>query len=264
MHGLHLPLTGQLLSLNQIFLLSFMSDRYKNLNHWAGGQVSLCSGLLKSFAPAGKKLTPMLAIAIQGLLFNLGFLLGGRKKIGLYLGATISALWAYIQPFILYYFIFGKDLLFMASYYASKLEQLGVMDKGQWGVLFTALILFKLILAWSVVFIASRINSSQFETYQSICEKNNILKKQNSLPHQNILVATIKDMLSPFFIFSLLLMTLFFYFTHTDKAVFIYKVLRVIMSSFLVFYFVRTKIWSTLFGWLRKRRFARDILRDFR
>lgn len=103
MHAAHVPLTGTLLSINQGLFLS----RITRLNHdlpgarTLGFEVSTVTALLKSFAPVGKKLTPMLAIGVQGFLFSLGTGLFGANLVGVIIGSMLLAIWGIVQPAIL-------------------------------------------------------------------------------------------------------------------------------------------------------------------
>lgn len=118
MHAMHLPLTGYFLSLNQIFWMARIvktgGDRFSPVS------IGIFAACLKSLSPQGKRLMPMLAIAMQGALFNAGSLLI-RNRAGLILGAWLSSLWGFVQPFLFYYLIFGSALI---EAYASAYESL--------------------------------------------------------------------------------------------------------------------------------------------
>ena len=73
LHSLKIPLSGHFLSLNQTAFLSRSS--FKLNSKKAPLEISLTASILKSLSPAGKKLTPMLAIAAQGLLFYIGIMI---------------------------------------------------------------------------------------------------------------------------------------------------------------------------------------------
>ncbi len=123
LHAFHVPLTGQFLSLNQGFLLSYAmvtAQRTANTSLLPAG-ISVIAASLKSLSPAGKKLTPMLAIAMQGWLYNLGILLGGNSLLGRALGAALSSLWAFIQPFLFLGVVFGLEWQKLYAAYASSL-----------------------------------------------------------------------------------------------------------------------------------------------
>jgi hypothetical protein len=95
LHAAHIPMTGTMLSLNQALFLS----RITRLNHDLPGarslgfEISSVTALLKSFAPVGKRLTPMLAIGVQGLLFTAGTTIFGPTLIGVIAGSMLLAVW---------------------------------------------------------------------------------------------------------------------------------------------------------------------------
>src|SRR6185295_7221686 len=70
LHAMHIPFTGQLLSLNQIAVLSHATKMHPEKS--APLTISVVAALLKSLSPIGKRLTPMLALTMQGLLFTFG------------------------------------------------------------------------------------------------------------------------------------------------------------------------------------------------
>src|SRR5690606_26328753 len=99
LHGLRLPLAGHLLSLNQGFILTRATLEIEDSKSPA--LISATSAILKSLSPAGKKLTPMLALSVQGQLFNLGPLLLGNNPVGRSLGMILLCIWGFIQPLAL-------------------------------------------------------------------------------------------------------------------------------------------------------------------
>lgn len=113
LHAFHVPLAGQLLSLNQIYILTRAARASGDRREAAAAaeSVSLSAALWKAYAPAGKKLTPMLAIAAQGLLFSGGVRALGRSRAGVALGAVLSSVWAFLQPFAIAWVAFGDPLL---------------------------------------------------------------------------------------------------------------------------------------------------------
>jgi len=65
----------------------------------------------KSLSPAGKKLTPMFAISVQGLLFSLAQLLGGVSLLGHILGVWLISLWSMSQPILLGWVLNGDPFI---------------------------------------------------------------------------------------------------------------------------------------------------------
>jgi hypothetical protein len=107
LHALHVPLTGTVLSLNQGLFLSRitrMNSLVKNKNSGTDTlafEVSSVTAILKSMSPVGKRLTPMLAIAVQGFLFTVGVGLFGANIFGVLVGSILLSMWSVAQPAIL-------------------------------------------------------------------------------------------------------------------------------------------------------------------
>ena len=120
LHGLHVPMAGHVLSLNQGFILSRAQVELQDKR--AAGLISTTAALLKSLSPAGKKLTPMLAIAMQGQLFGLGSMLLGNNMLGHSLGMLLLCVWGFIQPLFFYALVFGETLWGMSEFYLQQLQ----------------------------------------------------------------------------------------------------------------------------------------------
>ncbi len=75
-HGLRIPMGGHALSVNQGIVLTLAAKKCSSGAEAAKytNTISIYSSILKSLSPAGKKLTPMLALSCQGILFSFGFL----------------------------------------------------------------------------------------------------------------------------------------------------------------------------------------------
>lgn len=100
MHGLHLPLAGTMLSLNQAaFLTRAVRSQKQDPNARSlAFEISAVTAILKSFAPVGKRLTPMLAITAQGALFTTSIYVFGANLFGVVLGSILLATWGVLQP----------------------------------------------------------------------------------------------------------------------------------------------------------------------
>jgi hypothetical protein len=112
LHGMKLPFAGTFLSLNQgVFLTRVVKlNQLRKGSHTLAFRVSNITALLKSLSPAGKKLLPMLAISVQGLLFSMGTLLLGANLPGCFLGAVLSSLWGVFQPLAVLWVVYGFPL----------------------------------------------------------------------------------------------------------------------------------------------------------
>ncbi|MBL7716258.1 MAG: hypothetical protein JNL01_12405 [Bdellovibrionales bacterium] len=114
LHAMHVPFRGQFLSMNQGFLLSrasFVAASGRRDATRLSSQISLITACLKSLSPLGRRLTPMLAITVQGLLFSLGQALGGVSILGHTLGITLVSTWAVLQPILIGTLVGGMAFL---------------------------------------------------------------------------------------------------------------------------------------------------------
>ncbi|MEW6058482.1 MAG: hypothetical protein AB1540_17945, partial [Bdellovibrionota bacterium] len=148
-HALHIPFGGHFLSLNQGLILTLAARQV----HGRKEAVHVCSSiaalaaLLKSFSFAGKRLFPMLAISVQGLLYTMGIALFGRNCLGVAVGWILLSLWAFAQPILVYWIIFGGVLF--EGIERIWIEAAGFLkisaESGIW--ILAGLVVFKLILA---------------------------------------------------------------------------------------------------------------------
>lgn len=108
-HSLHIPLTGQWLSLLQIGLLSLASRFDAGKHPCFAVKASSYAMVVKAAVSPGKKLTPMVAIFMQGALYNLPFLILGITILSRVSGALLASLWGVFQPIATLWLIFGGD-----------------------------------------------------------------------------------------------------------------------------------------------------------
>lgn len=234
LHSFKIPFSGQLLSLNQVFILTRASIKIKEKS--SGALISNTSALLKSLSPAGKKLTPMLAISAQGNLFTFGVYFFGNNIIGRLFGAFLSSLWSYIQPLCIYLILFGKDLYFMAQYFLAKLNKVFTITENQILSLILMIIFIKVILSFILVIAAHYLSDKHFSFYESWAKRQKIKKtKKETSP----IKGAIRDLMNPLFLLSLSLMTLFFIYSKADLATLIWQFLRPIALGFVIFYILR-------------------------
>lgn len=237
LHAFKLPLSGQILSLNQIFILSHASIK---IPHQATpATISMISALLKSLAPAGKKLTPMLAIACQGHLFSLGLWMGGVNFLGRCMGATLSALWAYIQPLMLYLLLFGEEIIYIYNYFFKKLSSFLSITHDNFLLILSSLILLKILISLSLVILSYRINDKQIEKIANWAKKYQKPAKATNTSNLHPLLGALKDLVNPLFLLSLLLTLIFFYFADSSYSTLIWSMLRPIGIGYLIFFLLR-------------------------
>ncbi len=260
LHGLSLPFTGYLLSLNQIFFLS--RSTLKTSNARAPLVISSIVAVLKSLSPAGKKLTPMLAISTQGFLFSLGTMVCGANSIGVWIGAILASVWSFFQPMLLYYFIFGKSLFeALGFFYKKVLEWFPFLPSTNHSIFLTVLflVLLKALLASLLVVVAILLPESKYQKWQkkilSVAKTpaQKRLQEQESAKKfslaENVQNA-FHSVWNPLFIFSLCLMIVSLLFVEHSWAQFIWLALRPVAISFLLYLLlllVPQEWWSTRF-----------------
>ncbi len=247
LHSFKIPFSGMFLSLNQIFLLTISTKEIKDPN--SPGLISTASAVLKSLAPAGKKLTPMLAISAQGHLYGFGIIILGQNIFGRILGGVLSSLWSFIQPLAIYIILFGKDLSFMLSYFESKLAKVFNLNQINFIEIFGFLILFKVILAIIIVIGSQFIKQSHVEQYLNWSQKYKMKPKSNQV--NSPLKGTLKDMFKPMFLISFILMGLFYFYSTGNYTKVIWNLTKPLAIAFIIFYILRVFPIEKIIGKLR-------------
>ncbi|MBS0653015.1 MAG: hypothetical protein JSR39_05740 [Verrucomicrobia bacterium] len=227
MHALHIPFTGTLLSLNQIFLLtrslSQVSSRSRTFSPFS---ISASAALIKCLAPIGKKLTPMLAICMQGMLYNLGILCFGNTLLGRLTGGVLSSIWSFLQPLLLYWLLFGSSF-FLA------VENLAWMES-----LFYGLIVGKAIAAFLIVLFTPLLPASKFEQY--FHKLSSITKSKHlSSVFRHPAKQALSDLCKPLFLASLVITVVFLYFSQGMSKILIWGIIRPLGAGFLCFFLMR-------------------------
>jgi len=235
LHSLKIPFSGHTLSLNQGFILTKASIEIDDKDGPA--LISTTSALLKSLSPAGKKLTPMLAISMQGQLFNLGTRIFGRNLIGHLLGMSLLCMWSFIQPLCIYLILFGKDLIYMTQYFIKKISK--VIPVTEEGLLVTIAIILcvKIILGIGLVILAYKLKNKDISKYERWAknQRPRIKKHSTSSPY----VMAFKDLMNPLFIVSILLTTIFYIFSRSSHSAMIWALLRPLAGGYLIFLAIR-------------------------
>jgi hypothetical protein len=237
LHGLRVPFAGKLLSLNQTFLLSWFSRNHPESDRGFAAEISAITALLKSLSPMGKKLTPMLGISTQGLLFSFGVFICGNNIIGSVLGSILAGTWAFIQPILLYFLIYGATLFKVVDFYIQAAKKWFPVSPQNllWAV--AILVIIKLFLHAVLALAAWSFKSDKIESYVS---KISRAHKKWGLSNPKTLIQGIKsDLTQPFFMFSLLLTSVFLIFSESDRTRVILGVLKPLATAFLCFLCIR-------------------------
>lgn len=240
LHAFHIPFSGHFLSLNQIAILSQATRSLGGKS--APMEISAIAAILKSLSPTGKKVTPMLAIAMQGLLFNCGTFICGNGVVGRVLGACLSALWSFIQPALIYTLIFGGTLWTAVT---QTLEQL--LPAGSFGILIGALIGGKCLLAAVCAIFPACIPLSYFKGL------NQRASTKPTQPQKNIFFMAFRDMLRPLFLFSLILTLAVFYILNAPTDMLFWLLVRPLAFGYLFFILIRWLPIEKVIALLEKR-----------
>lgn len=255
LHAFRIPFSGTFLSLNQGFLLcrATLASQHLQGAKFVPYSVSNVAAVLKSLAPAGKKLGPMLSLSMQGLLFSLGLWIFGARLVGLVLGMLLLSLWAFVQPVLTYYLFFGERLFSAFAYVLEKtLPYLGLsLESLAW--VFFGLVLLKLAAATALALFAWRTQGRlNYEDRLVRIAHERGLKTQLTEPKASLrppLVLALRDLLRPIFLLSLAATAAFLYFAEHEGAGIGWLLLRPVAVAFLFFYFSRT---LTLDRWLAR------------
>ena len=247
LHSFKIPFTGHFLSLNQAFILGRVTLLLKEDRRcrFAPAQISLISSLLKSLSPAGKKLTPMLAISAQGFLFNLGTLVFGINPIGVWVGAVILSIWSFVQPIGIYIILFGENLIFMGQYFLKKLSFLPNITVQEIWIIVLSLVAIKITLATIITFLVFYLNKEQYQKWQDTLIKKSERKRLNlkaSFEDQTFsksVKGAAKDLFNPLFILTWFFTGLFFIFAKSSHSSLVWILCRPLIIGFLLFLSIR-------------------------
>lgn len=241
-HALKIPLTGQVLSLNQLAYLLNAVNKDK-LPKSSVFEISGIAAILKSFSPAGQKLGPMLSIAMQGFLFWICVSVVGLNILGQIAGAILLSLWAFAQPIITLFMIYGFDLIKLVDFYILKLNRDYSFIASSLVYGLTLLIVLKLTIA--VVFVIYSISKKK---EISIIGENKIsafvMQQIPNGPNAHPFKSALKDLFKPLFLFSFILMLIFVWQIEGSTSQKIWFSLRPLAIAFSLFYLLRSS-WVT-------------------
>ena len=246
LHAFKIPLAGHVLALNQMAILTRASM-----------QISLIASLLKSLSPAGKKLTPMLAIMAQGLLYSCGVGILGLNYLGLFLAVTLASLWGFIQPLLFIYLLFGETSLKVVKHFSEEFEKIipHVEQILLW-VIIVAVIL-KILLGFFISILAIKISDKKFKEYQDRMFVEATLKKIKPVGNQSPYILAIKDLANPLFIISFIVTLIFFIFSNASMAQTIWGLIRPLALGFIFFYIIRVYPMDNLINFFQKKGFRK-------
>jgi hypothetical protein len=234
-HGLNVPLGGQLLSCNQGFLLcrAVKAAPVEERSRMLGSTVSNVAALLKSLSPAGKKLTPMLAISAQGLLFSLGCIILGANFWGAILGITLMSLWAFLQPLLIAYLLFG-NLLIQAfeKLFESMTKVFPFLTLQNFGVFLLLFVVAKIFVCWALCIVAYFGNEKKIDSYMERLQKLGATHTKPRKAEKSFF----SYFLQPLFLISFAVTLSFFYLSEAPRSQFAWIVLRPIAVAALMYF----------------------------
>ncbi len=228
LHSFRIPFSGFFLSMNQGYLLCRISiltgDKTMPMN------VSNIAAILKSLSPAGNKLGPMLSLSMQGLLFSIGTLFG-INILGVSIGMILLSFWGFIQPLITYYMFFGEEIVHAADF---LIQKIGIKTE----LVFEALVAIVIVKAMAGVVLA--IFAFRANGKSDFQDKLVLIKKTKTPASGTPIKLALKDLMKPFFLFSLTTTAVFLYFSQHAWSEIIWYLLRPLAVGFIFFYFSRT------------------------
>lgn len=238
-HGFKIPLTGHVLSLNQLgFLLNAVNQ--DGLPRSSAFEISSISAVLKSFSPAGNKIGPMLSIAMQGFLFWLSLSVIGVNIVGQCLGAVLLSLWAFVQPLVTLFLIYGFDLVRVGEFYVKK-----VSDDYSFLALALVYALALILIVKVAIAVTMVILSSKYKKEIKVLKSPEKLERAVKLStpvddNESAAKSAVKDLFRPLFLLSFLLMLSFIWQINGNFAEKIWWSLRPLATAFCLFYILRS------------------------
>lgn len=245
LHAFHIPFSGFLLSLNQCFVLNrSLILPQTSTSPFLPMAISNTAAILKTLSPYGKKFTPMLAISMQGLLFNIGTLFFGRNLIGRCIGSFLLSLWPMIQPALIYAIIYGTTLFDMSDYYNQMISTVPFISDMTVQIILAGYIFIHVFLSLAVCLLTFLLPTEMLDnydryitTYSSSKIQSMPTSTQNTFWHK--LRGACKDFTSPIFLVSLVLSGFFFYATLNSLGTFFFVFFRLIAIAFITFFIIR-------------------------
>lgn len=243
-HGFKIPLTGHVLSLNQLaFLLNALNK--DQLPKSAVFEISGITAILKSFSPAGQKLGPMLSISMQGFLFWSSISVVGTNIFGQVAGAILLATWAFIQPLVTLFIIYGYDLINLSKHYLKRLNDDYSFIADSLIFALSGLIIIKLSIA-SAMAIYSVLKKKEILLIGENRMSKMIMQQIPRGPQKDAFKTAIKDLFKPLFLMSFVLMLVFVWNIEGSVSQKIWFSLRPLAIAFVLFYLLRSE-------WLAER-----------
>lgn len=255
-HSFKIPFGGTLLSLNQGYFLCQLIKETKTHPscRTLPFSVSVIVALLKSLSPAGNKLAPMVSISMQGFLFSLPLMLFGLSLPIVMLASSFASVWSFVQPILSYYVLFGPDFFLALEFVAKKtFPFLDLTKDKMMSILFTLMI----VKATTAALLAIAASRKASETVILEGASENLFQKMTSksAPTDSAFLLAIKDLFRPLFLISFVMTAVFLFYSESESATLIWKLMRPLALAFLFFYISRTFLILKLFSRLKNTRY---------
>lgn len=277
LHAFRIPFSGFFLSLNQCFVL----NRALLLPHSSPASpplflpmvISNTAAILKTLSPYGKKFTPMLAISMQGLLFNLGTMFFGKNLFGRCVGSLLLSLWPMVQPALIYGIIYGSIFYNMGVYYnqmISKLPWFGAMSVQ---TILVGYVFIHISLSLAVCLLTSLLPEKildRYDRYVTSYSSSRVkpMSASTKSTFRQKLGGVAKDFMSPIFLLSLILSGFFFYATLHSIELFFFSFFRLIAVAFVTFFLIRNipaewciRVFSKFYLFKKCSSYVEEVLR---
>jgi hypothetical protein len=199
----------------------------------------LIASLLKALAPAGKRLTPMLAIVTQGWLFSLGTLAFGNTLIGCAVGAVLSSFWAFAQPLLIQYLLFGDTFFKALSAAFAKTAQAFGWESLSLVQVALGLVVLKAFFSLLAFLFAAAAPVTWISRYEQKLFAWSVARRKPAKRSMGPVRGALHDLRQPVFVMSMLASLVFFAFDGASHAQLVVYALRPLALGFLIYYFVR-------------------------
>lgn len=227
LHAFRIPFSGFFLSLNQCFVLNrSLLFAPTKVSKTLPMTISNTAAIIKTLSPFGKKMTPMLAISMQGLLFNLGVLLFGKNLFGRCLGSILLGLWPMVQPALIYGLIYGSMIFEMSTYYNQVIAKISGLSEMTIELVVAGYVFVHLFLSVLVCLLTSFVPIrilDRYDQYMTAYKPFPLNTSHTKSTFTQKLRGVGKDMTSPFFMLSLILSGIFFYATVNSLELFFFS-----------------------------------------
>ncbi len=244
-HGFKIPFTGTALSFYQLYICLGLIIRSKTKSI-SVFNVSVVVALMKTLSPFGKKITPMMAITVQGFLLWLGTSLLGDSLAGMAVGSVLFVSWSLVQTAIGYVLLYGFDFFKMLIFLQKEIGEISGVNiyfilGGYW--------VLRILGAFTMIIylVGNQTSGAVWTIDEALLGRwqSRMVKKSTELS-VSIWKQSLRDLLNPFFFVSFILMVCFHFYRESSLVEIIWFMSRTIAIGFALFYLIRD-------DWTRRR-----------